>query len=123
MPVRHGSIACIIAICTIPIVKAAEVDVSASNAQLIRAEHDELDRGAWRGAAELYAEDTSNHGKPVGRAGVRLSPRTSTSKCCTSTGTKCATEDHRSMRRAVLWRCCSSRVCCRHRCGRLIGGI
>jgi predicted ester cyclase len=51
--------------------QATELDVSASNAAVIHAEHDRLDAGDWQGAAQLYAEDTRNHGKPVGRAGVR----------------------------------------------------
>jgi predicted ester cyclase len=68
---RIGLIACLFLSGAIPVAKPAELDVSASNAAVIRAEHDKLNRGDWQGAAELYAEDTRNHGKPVGRAGVR----------------------------------------------------
>lgn len=51
---------------------AAEGDVNPSNAAVVRAEHDKLNHADWQGAAELYAEDASNHGKPAGRARLRL---------------------------------------------------
>jgi predicted ester cyclase len=45
-------------------------DVIAKNIAVVRAEHDKLNQGNWQGAAELYAEDARNHGRPVGRTGV-----------------------------------------------------
>jgi len=45
-------------------------NVLEQNTAVIRAEHDKLNRGDWRGAAEEYAEDARNFGRPVGRTGV-----------------------------------------------------
>jgi len=50
---------------------ADEQDQVARNTAVIRDEHDKLSGGDWQAAAEDYAEDTRNFGRPVGRAGVR----------------------------------------------------
>jgi len=50
---------------------ANDQDLVAQNTAVIRAEHAKLSRGDWQAAAEEYAEDTRNFGRPVGRAGVR----------------------------------------------------
>ena len=43
---------------------------SEANRQLVQDQWDTFNRGDMAGAAELFAEDTCNHGRPVGRAGV-----------------------------------------------------
>jgi predicted ester cyclase len=50
---------------------ADDQEILALNAAVIRAEHDKLNRGDWQAAAEEYAEDARNFGRPVGRGGVR----------------------------------------------------
>jgi steroid delta-isomerase-like uncharacterized protein len=41
------------------------------NREVIRRQHEKLNRGDWKAAVEDFAEDTRNHGRPVGRQGVR----------------------------------------------------
>ena len=41
------------------------------NREVIRRSHEKLNRGDWKAAVEDFAEDTRNHGRPVGRQGVR----------------------------------------------------
>jgi len=41
-----------------------------SNRQLVREQWDAFNRGDMVGAAEFFAPDARNHGRPVGRAGV-----------------------------------------------------
>lgn len=45
--------------------------VAAKNEQVIRRHHALLDAGDINAAVRFYAEDTRNHGRPVGRQGVR----------------------------------------------------
>jgi steroid delta-isomerase-like uncharacterized protein len=47
--------------------------MAASNANLIlvQQQHEAINRGDMDAAAEMFAEDTRNHGRQVGRAGVR----------------------------------------------------
>jgi predicted ester cyclase len=42
----------------------------AANIALVRRHHDLMNSGDWRAAAEIYAPDALNHGRPVGRAGI-----------------------------------------------------
>ncbi|HVO27385.1 MAG TPA: ester cyclase [Candidatus Margulisiibacteriota bacterium] len=46
------------------------MDELKSNRQLIQEQWDAFNRGDMVGAAEFFAQDTHNHGQPVGRAGV-----------------------------------------------------
>ncbi len=46
---------------------AADSDVSAINARVIREHHDLLNKGDWKNAARGFAEDAKNFGRPVGR--------------------------------------------------------
>ena len=43
---------------------------SETNRKLIQDQWDSFNRGDMAAAAEFFAEDTRNHGRPVGRAGV-----------------------------------------------------
>ncbi len=49
--------------------RAADI---AANTALVQRQHDLLNGGDLEGAVALFAEGTRNHGRPVGRAGVRL---------------------------------------------------
>jgi len=42
-------------------------DLAARNAAIIRRHHDALNSGDIRAAVQFFAEDTQNHGVPVGR--------------------------------------------------------
>lgn len=48
--------------------EAANTDES--NRALVRGHFEKLNAGDWRAAAEDYAEDAANHGRPVGREGL-----------------------------------------------------
>jgi predicted ester cyclase len=69
---RVTLVALLVALGGAPLTAAAadQVDVTKTNIAVVRAEHDKLNQGDWQGAAELYAEDARNHGRPVGRAGL-----------------------------------------------------
>jgi len=43
----------------------------AANRKIIQDQHDAFNRGDIDAAAECFAGDTRNHGRPVGREGVR----------------------------------------------------
>ena len=47
------------------------MDASNANLTLVQQQNDALNRGDIDAAAEFYAEDCRNHGRQVGRAGVR----------------------------------------------------
>jgi predicted ester cyclase len=47
------------------------MDASNANLFLVQQEHEALNSGDVNAAAEIFAEDSRNHGRQVGRAGVR----------------------------------------------------
>lgn len=47
------------------------MDASNANLFLVQQEHEALNSGDMNAAAEIFAEDCRNHGRQVGRAGVR----------------------------------------------------
>jgi predicted ester cyclase len=47
------------------------MDASNANLFLVQQEHEALNSGDMNAAAEIFAEDSRNHGRQVGRAGVR----------------------------------------------------
>jgi predicted ester cyclase len=47
------------------------MDASNANLFLVQQEHEALNSGDVHAAAEIFAEDSRNHGRQVGRAGVR----------------------------------------------------
>jgi steroid delta-isomerase-like uncharacterized protein len=47
------------------------MDASNANLTLVQQQHEALNRGDVDAAAEFFAEDCRNHGRQVGRAGVR----------------------------------------------------
>jgi steroid delta-isomerase-like uncharacterized protein len=47
------------------------MDASNANLSLVQQEHEALNSGDMNAAAEIFAEDCRNHGRQVGRAGVR----------------------------------------------------
>jgi predicted ester cyclase len=67
--VRVAALA-LLAVVAFPLKAPATEDPAARNVAVIRSEHDRLNRGDWRGAADLYATDASNHGRSVGRSGL-----------------------------------------------------
>ena len=44
---------------------------SNANLSLVQQQHEAFNRGDMNSAAEFFAEDSRNHGRQVGRAGVR----------------------------------------------------
>ena len=46
-------------------------DLASSNAEIIRRYNEALNTGDINAAVDFYAEDTRNHGRPVGREGLR----------------------------------------------------
>jgi|GEM_PF-839285 len=52
----------------IAVTSSAETDTAAANAALIRGQHEALNRGDWKTAAQDYSVDTRNFGRPAGRA-------------------------------------------------------
>ena len=47
------------------------MDASNANLSLVQRQHDAFNSGDMNAAAEFFAEDSRNHGRQVGRAGVR----------------------------------------------------
>jgi steroid delta-isomerase-like uncharacterized protein len=50
----------------------AAPDLSAQNAAIVRAHHDLMNKGDWKGALADFSEDTKNFGRPVGRDHVAM---------------------------------------------------
>jgi steroid delta-isomerase-like uncharacterized protein len=63
-----GCLAGLLSACTTA--ATAVVDETVQNQQVIRQHHERMNRGDVDAALQSYAEDTKNHGRPVGRAGL-----------------------------------------------------
>src|SRR4051812_46517779 len=80
MQIKHALrplfLAVCLAGCAAPATRAATTTDSPAteierNKAVVTRHHEQLNRGEVNEAVQSYAEDTKNHGRPVGRAGLR----------------------------------------------------